>query len=218
LNIDARGAPGLRARKAADLKLRLVAWLTDALRERTFDEIGVEQMCDATMISKVTFFRYFPTKDALLAYHNGVWTYRLKAECLLGGLEGVPALRLLFERMGESVDANVNLFSYFFNLERHLLRGGSRPELSAAERLAIHPDGSTLDLEITPSFGEFINRHVQAARAAGEIRTDVPTESQTLLVGAVLNGSGLVGARIDPEHPGAAFATAFETLLILLRP
>jgi len=195
-----------------------VELVTEALRDRPFDEITVEELCEGAMISRVTFFRYFPTKDALLAYHNGVWTYRVKTECLLAGLEGMEALRLLFDRLSRSFDENTNLFSYFFSLDRILAAGGSRPVLGAAERLALHPDGSTLEMQITPSLGEFIGVHVERARAMGEIRTDLPADAQELLIGAVLNGSGLVGARVDPLRPGAAFGATFETLMTLLKP
>lgn len=210
--------PGLRERKAADLKLRIVELLTEALDHRTFDEISVEELCDAAMISRVTFFRYFPTKDALLAYHHSVWIYGLKADCLLRRIEGLAALRHLFTEFGRSFNRHTNLFAYFFTLNEHVSRGGVRPELTAAERLALHPDGSTLGLAITPSLREFLDRHVEVARAAGEIRTDVPAGTESLLFGALVNGSGLLGMRIDPARPGDAFELTFTSLLDLLKP
>jgi hypothetical protein len=130
----------------------------------------------------------------------------------------VPALRKLFAELGASFNRCTNLFAYYFSLSLHVSRGGMRPELTAAERLALHPDGSTQGLEITSSLGEFIERHVEIARAAGEIRMDQSAEAQALLFGAVINGAGWVGMRIDRARPGDAFERTFNSLLELLQP
>jgi AcrR family transcriptional regulator len=213
-----QSSPGIRERRAADLKLRIVDLVTEALESRTFNEVTVDELCERALTSKVTFFRYFSTKEALLAYHNSVWTYRMKAHCLLSDLRGVAALRHLFLSLGESFNRNTNLFAYFFTLSQHLSSGGDRPVLGPAERLVLHPDGSTLGLEITSSLGDFIQHHVAAARGSGEIRTDLSWESQVSLFGALLNGSGLLGMRIDPTRPGDTFETTFTPLLALLQP
>lgn len=214
----ATGRPGLRARKAADLKIRLVDLLTEELEHKGFHEVRVEDLCERVMISKVTFFRYFPTKDSLLWYHDSVWTYRVKAECLLKGLEGVDALRFLFRDMAWHINRHGNLFAYFFGISSLLIEGEERVELTDAEKLAIHPDGSTLDFDINYSVGDFFRTHIRRAREEGEIRSDLPVETQTLLFGALFNGSALVGLRVSPERPGDVFETTFEALVGLLSP
>lgn len=210
--------PGLRERKAADLKIRLVDLLTEELEHKGFHEVRVEDLCEKVMISKVTFFRYFPTKDALLWYHDSVWTYRVKAECLLKGLEGVDALRFFFRDMAWHINRHGNLFACFFGISTQLIEGEERVVLTDAEKLAIHPDGSTLAFEINYSVGDFLRTHVARAREAGQIRTDVSAETQVLLFGALFNGSALVGLRVSPERPGDVFETTFEALVDLLTP
>jgi AcrR family transcriptional regulator len=210
--------PGLRERKAADLKIRLVDLLTEELQQKGFHEVRVEDLCEKAMISKVTFFRYFPTKDALLWYHDSVWTYRVKAECLMEGLEGLDALRFLFRDMALHFNRHVNLFAYYFGISSLLIEGEERVELTDAEKLAIHPDGATLDFEINYSVGDFLRSHLERAREAGDVRTDLSLEEQTLLLGAIFNGSALVGLRVSPERPGDVFDTTFETLVALFTP
>lgn len=210
--------PGLRERKAAELKIRLVDLLTEELREKGFHEVSVEDLSDQALISKVTFYRYFPTKDALLWFHDSVWTYRVKAECMLKGLEGVEALRFLFREMARELDRNVNLFAYMAGISSYLIEGAERVELTDAEKLVLHPDGSTLELEINYSLGHFFRTHVERARQAGELRTDLPAENQALLFGALFSGSTLVGLRTAPDRPGEVFLVNFEALLGLLTP
>ncbi|MCW5898801.1 MAG: TetR family transcriptional regulator [Flavobacteriales bacterium] len=209
---------GLRERKAAQLKIQLVDLLTEELQHRGFHEIGVEELCEKAMISKVTFFKYFPTKDALLWYHSTVWIHCVKADCLLKGLEGVAALRFLFQDMALHFNEHVNLFGYYFSVNSMQVSGEERPALSDAEKLALHPDGSTLGLAINYSLGEFFRQHTQKARKAGDFRTDMTVEAQAILIGSVFQGSGLVGLRIDADRPGDTMTNAFNTLLKLLKP
>lgn len=210
--------PGLRERKAAQLKLSIVDILTEELAERGFHEIGVEELCEKAMISKVTFFKYFPTKDALLWYHSSVWIFKLKADLLLSGKHGVPALRAFFKDMAEYFNEHMNLFSYFFSANSMGLSGAERPELTPAEKLVLHPDGSTLDLEINLSIGDFLREHCQFARRNGDFRTDLTLETQATLIGALFQGSGLVGMRIDPKRPGDTYMTTFNAIIKLLAP
>ncbi|MBX3131407.1 MAG: TetR family transcriptional regulator [Polyangiaceae bacterium] len=210
--------PGLRERKAARLKIQLVDLLTKELQHRGFHEIGVEELCEKAMISKVTFFKYFPTKDALLWYHSTVWIYRIKADCLLKGLEGIAALRFLFNDMAAHFNEHINLFGYYFSVNSLQVSGEVRPLLSDAEKLVLYPDGSTLGLGINYSLGEFFRHHVRKARKAGDIRTDMTVETQAVLFGSLFQGAGLVGLRIDPARPGDNFHTTFNAILRLLKP
>jgi AcrR family transcriptional regulator len=192
--------------------------LSEELHQKGFHEVRVEDLCEKAMISKVTFFRYFPTKDALLWYHDSVWTYRMKAECLLEGLDGVDALRFLFEDMAWHLNRHVNLFAYFFGVSSLLIEGEERVHLTDAEKLMIHPDGSTLEFDINYSLGDFLRTHVDRAREAGDFRTNLPAETQALLLGALFNGSALVGMRVSPERPGDIFEANFEALVNLFTP
>lgn len=210
--------PGLRERKAAALKLSLVDLLSRELTHRGFHEITVDELCALAMISKVTFFKYFPTKDALLWYHSSVWTYRLKADLLRSGKHGVPALRAFFKDTADHFNENQNLFGYFFSLNSAQMDGMERPELTRAEKLVLYPDGSTLDLNITLSIGEFLREQCQYARRNGDFRTDLTVEAQMTLFGALWHGSGKVGLRIDPSRPGDTYMTTFKALLKLLSP
>ncbi len=210
--------PGLRERKAAQLKIGLVDLLTKELQKRGFHEIGVEELCEKAMISKVTFFKYFPTKDALLWYHSTVWIYSVKADCLLKRLEGIAALRFLFNDMAMHFNEHINLFGYYFSVNSMQISGELRPLLSDAEKLALYPDGSTVGLDINYSLGEFFRGHVLKARKAGDFRTDMTAESQAILFGSLFQGSGMVGLRIDPARPGDTFHTTFNAILKLLKP
>jgi AcrR family transcriptional regulator len=63
---DLPGRPGLRERKKAKLRQRIIETSLDLFKERGYNETRVADIVEALEISQPTFFRYFPSKDAVL--------------------------------------------------------------------------------------------------------------------------------------------------------
>lgn len=58
---------GVRQRKKAMLRQRILDVSVAAFRDRGYDTVTVDEICNQLGISKATFFRYFATKDAILS-------------------------------------------------------------------------------------------------------------------------------------------------------
>jgi AcrR family transcriptional regulator len=58
---------GLRERKKAKLRQTILEKAIELLRENGYEGLRIADLVDALEISQPTFFRYFPTKDALIA-------------------------------------------------------------------------------------------------------------------------------------------------------
>ena len=65
-NEDVHGRPGLRERKKAKLRQRIIETSLELFKERGYNETRVADIVAALEISQPTFFRYFPSKDAVL--------------------------------------------------------------------------------------------------------------------------------------------------------
>lgn len=62
---------GLRARKKQATSTALQRSAIDLFLERGYDEATVQDITDAAGVSQRTFFRYYPTKDAVLLTEHG---------------------------------------------------------------------------------------------------------------------------------------------------
>ena len=60
--------PGLRERKKAKTRAAIQEHALRLFHEKGYDQTTVEQIAEAAEISPSTFFRYFPTKDAVVVY------------------------------------------------------------------------------------------------------------------------------------------------------
>jgi AcrR family transcriptional regulator len=65
-NIAGRRVPGLRERKKARLRQQIIQTAVKLFRKRGYENTRVDDIVQILEISQPTFFRYFPSKDAVL--------------------------------------------------------------------------------------------------------------------------------------------------------
>jgi AcrR family transcriptional regulator len=65
-SVGARSEVGLRQRKKARLRQQIIETSIRLFRKHGYEETRIDEIVQALEISQPTFFRYFPTKDAVL--------------------------------------------------------------------------------------------------------------------------------------------------------
>jgi len=58
--------PGLRERKKEATREALIRAAYTLFQDRGFDAVTIDELADTALISRSTFFRYFPTKEAIV--------------------------------------------------------------------------------------------------------------------------------------------------------
>lgn len=107
--IGAGVEPGLRERKKARLRQEIIDTALRLFRARGYENTRVEDIVQVLEISQPTFFRYFPTKDAVL-YEVGnrgfsCITEKLKLE-VSNDASTADRLRRLYYEFAREVEAN----------------------------------------------------------------------------------------------------------------
>ncbi|MGW2421170.1 TetR/AcrR family transcriptional regulator [Streptomyces sp. NPDC001709] len=106
-------AMGLRERKKRDTKWRIYRTAMDLFAERGFDKVSVQEIADASEVSKMTVFNYFGSKEDLvfapMEEHFGDAARAVRDR--RPGESAVHAVRRQFLEMVEARDPSVGLHS-----------------------------------------------------------------------------------------------------------
>ena len=112
----------LRKEKAARLKLAVLEQTLKLIGKKPFDDLYVEDICEKVKISKVTLFKYFPTKEDILSYYFRVWCLRRLVELKEKPREGLQGIFFLFDRLSEDGELHpgiiLSLIAYLANPKR----------------------------------------------------------------------------------------------------
>ncbi len=180
--------PSLRETKAARTRIQLSLALVEALRTTDLDQVRVEDIAARAGVSRMTFFNYFPSKEAAVAWAFAADIYRLQVELEVQGLRGLPAILRIGQHFLDEIDAT--------GLDRLYAvwrTGQVRPEalrLTEADRLALAGGAKALPLL---SFGQLLTRELERARERGELRFAGSAYEFAHFLGAVLHGHSFVG-------------------------
>lgn len=102
-------APGLRERKKARLRQQIISTAIKLFRKRGYQKTRVDDIVELLEISQPTFFRYFPSKEAVLS-EVGRRGYACMAEHLKDELSSEAAtaerLQRLYEGLARETEAD----------------------------------------------------------------------------------------------------------------
>ncbi|MGA8439172.1 MAG: TetR/AcrR family transcriptional regulator [Candidatus Sulfotelmatobacter sp.] len=111
--VGARSEVGLRQRKKARLRHQIIETSIKLFRKHGYEETRIDDIVQALEISQPTFFRYFPTKDAVLR-EVGERGYACICERLRSELSSqagtAERLRRLYVSMAREVEADRKLW------------------------------------------------------------------------------------------------------------
>src|SRR5271154_5798573 len=106
---SSRRAPGLRERKKARLRQQIIDTSIRLFRKRGYENTRVEDIVQILEISQPTFFRYFPSKDAVLREvgRRGFSCLREHLETELSSNAGTSErLRRMFAGLAREVESD----------------------------------------------------------------------------------------------------------------
>jgi AcrR family transcriptional regulator len=173
----------LRERKSAKLKLLILSLAKTMLRQQSFQDIHVTDICKKAGISKVTFFRYFPQKEDILLYFMRVWAFELSLEMQRDNLKGIKAVKFIFDRYGD-------LCENYHSVILHLIKYHAisplvlKPiSIKKAEKYLLFPNHDGIQQVEVLAFDKLLEKYLLEAIFQTEITksSDVPDLVNMLL-------------------------------------
>ncbi len=185
--------PSLRTRQAELVRAAILEALLTRLRSETPEEVPLDAVARDAGVSRRTLYRYFPTREALLAAAEALLVERLDLPMAIDGPEGIsPSFRESTRRLERQPDLARAL--------RHTTAGSDlRPPLRARRIEAIEAALAPLTDRLDPA----------QARQAAAVVAYLCSANAWVTMG---DESGLSGSDIR-----AAVTWAIETLLADLR-
>ena len=175
----------LRQRKFARTRLALAGALSKALVQQTLSEVSVKALCHEAEVSEATFFNYFPSKQALMAYLAQLWLLELGwyVQSAAEDSQGLAVIHQLFAHSARTCAGRPGLMQ---ELIAWLARGGrlnTSVELSAFERSIAFPELAGIETTPLKGLDAWIVPQLEVAIKTGQLpeNTLIPTLLSLLL-------------------------------------
>ena len=211
-------APGLRERKVARQKLEILDHITEFLKEQPLQNLMVDELCKKAMISRVTFYRYFPTRGHIISFYSSIWSFQVKTWCAKHNLKGLAALEYFFDFMGQSSNQAPYLYSSMFDFAWHKDKPDFKRGLTLAEMQILIPEFEGDPEEFDFSVGNFFVENCAFSIQNKEVNPSLTHDELTGLIATMFHGCGLAGIHYDPAKPGNVFNQIFKTLVKIIQP
>ncbi|WP_322903819.1 TetR/AcrR family transcriptional regulator [Paenibacillus campi] len=180
----------LRNIKKARTRIRLYETGLAMMKTHKFNEIMVDEICREAEISKVTFFKCFPQKEALLVYFMRVWLTERILELHTNGKQGFAAVRHVLDSVTECYQhipgVMPSLIAFLAQIDMH----PCMPELSAAEIHLLFP-GRETEATVSPNLHALFRDCMMQAQAAGTLAPELKIDDAVKLLCTVFYGAFL---------------------------
>ncbi|WP_410511236.1 TetR/AcrR family transcriptional regulator [Paenibacillus sp. BR2-3] len=204
----------LRERKKIQTMVSILDAFLISLELRPFHEIGVEDVCEQASISKMTFFRYFSSKEEVLDYFVLRWCCQRSIEVQAGTYQGEEGIRHVFQSASEIPSASkilVALLQYYSKLKEPPVK----KDLMAYERYLISGNNvNSLEVQILP-LRDILFHYANETDVTDVLRPDFVDHLLTLFYGIPFQVyTGMIGTASLSD----AYQTHLDLMFALTRP
>jgi AcrR family transcriptional regulator len=165
----------LRELKKARSKIALYEAALSLLGDKMFRDVMLDDICRRAEVSRVTFFKFFQSKDDLLLYFMRVWLTERIIEIEEERKRGFGAIRHLLHHVAERSRHQAGLVPSLIAFLAEKNMHPCMPELSQAEVRLLFP-GHETEGAVSPNMFELFRRCMMEASADGTLRPEITAE------------------------------------------
>lgn len=178
----------LREEKHIRTKLALLNEIASGLKNYTFNQINIKQVCRSVLVSEPTFYNYFPRKRDVFLYYIRLWLIEIgwHMEHLADDLTFREVVDSVFDFYAEYFNKNPRLFN---ELTAALLREKQDEfdqELSFAEKYIAFPKKDGLVGLSAKTFENSMMAHIKEAKQRGELKNTLTNETLFIQIRSII--------------------------------
>jgi AcrR family transcriptional regulator len=201
-----------RTQNAANIRYKVINYITQACQTRDFNKIHVTDICQAANISKVTFFKYFDRKEDVLILYNSIVTTGICIEVSQRQITSVAGLDFIINRFAHIISDTPSIARELLAAILH-----SKPPflpviLTEADRALFFPDVRFEEVNII-SFWNLVEGFMLEGVLTKELtRMADATEMATMFM-ATLYGAIITSHIKDPFKQSLVFNSVSKSWL-----
>jgi len=201
-----------REQKKGLLKLALLETALDLIKQKSFDEITVKEICLPNNISEVTFFTYFEKKNDILRFFMLIWNFMREVQMHQHGrprgLEGIYSLFEDIAATDNSLVIMVSLISYISKLQQV----PEKTKLTGGEIYALFPELPAAQLLIPMELEAQLELHIKQANEKEEIPTSMESEALVSSLSSLFYGMPLIVYMKQENDLKKAYSQALDII------
>jgi AcrR family transcriptional regulator len=193
-----------RTQNAAQIRYKVISFVTLACQTRNFDKIHVIEICQAANISKVTFFKYFDHKEDVLMLYKSIINTGICIEVSQRALTSVDGLGLIINRFTGIIRETPSLATELVSTLLHTKPPILPVILTDADKSFFFPDVRFEEINIL-SFRNLIEGFMLEGILNGDIVKLVDAEELSSMFLAMLYGAIVTTHIKGPEQQAIHF-------------
>jgi len=139
-----------RTQNAASIRHKIVDYVIKSCKTKSFTSIHVTDICEASGISKVTFFKYFDKKEDVLLLYKTILNYEICIKTNKQDIHSIQGLNLIIDRFVQMVRETPSIAEGLVSTLLH-----SKPPilpviLTEADKHAFFPETANDKISILP--------------------------------------------------------------------
>ena len=176
-----------RALNFATKRYNMVTYVLKSCSSRHFNDVHVMDICRATGISKVTFFKYFKQKEDILLYYKSLLTLSLTIQARHKNLQGIDGLQKIVAHFSLEFRERPSLVLGLINkLTSDTIHRPLR--ISPAEKNMFYPNMDFDEIEVL-SLEQMIDKFMLEAVFESQVRSSGDAKDLGVLFLSTLYGA-----------------------------
>ncbi|MDD5069470.1 MAG: TetR/AcrR family transcriptional regulator [Candidatus Omnitrophica bacterium] len=198
----------LRERKYAKTKVMLARGFVERLKDTSFADISIKEVCEMVEVSEGTFYNYFPQKIDVILFFEKLQILKIQWEIKQKwfSLDSIDLLDLAFALLTKELDQPYLFYEFIsiFTSQRQKPKPG---DLLAVEKLYAYPECHGVEDIVLESLDGIFSKIIEKLIIEHRIKENIKIEDIVLSLKTILLGVPLSIEIEDFDQIGKKYNT-----------